>query len=118
MGVTYGVHLEVDKLSASKCDDDLAHVDGAAHDGFLAGRLPLVDTLVGANVSDAVGVDLHEGVIAELRAGECGGGAQETRVRHFLDRLTDAQYQGGVDERHDNVRVKVVCKPTPDNTHA
>ena len=58
---THGVHLEVDKLSAAERDDDLAAVDGAPHHGLLPRRLPLVDTLVRADVPDAVGVHLQVG---------------------------------------------------------
>lgn len=95
---TYRVHFEIDEFAARQGDDDLSLVDGAFDDGFLAGRLPLVDPLVGADVSDAVGVHLHERVVAERVAAQRRRRAQEPRVRHLLHRLTDRQYKGGVYE--------------------
>lgn len=58
---SYRVHLEVDQLASGQSDDHLPLVDGAAHDGLLAGRLPLVHTLVGPDVADAVWVNLRGG---------------------------------------------------------
>ena len=57
---TYGVHLEVDKLSPREGDDDLPAVDGAPVDRLLARRAPLVDALVRPDVTDAVGVYLDK----------------------------------------------------------
>ena len=54
-------------------------------------------------------VHLHEGVISELGAGQSGGGAEEAGVCHLLHGLSDGQDQGGVDEGHDDVRVKLIC---------
>lgn len=51
---------------------------------------------------------LHQGVLAQQRAGQGGRGAQEAGVRHFLHGLPDGQHQGGVDERHDDVGVELV----------
>ena len=52
---------------------------------------------------------LHQGILAQQRAGQGGRGPQEPRVRHLLDRLPDGQDQSGVDEGHDDVGVKLVC---------
>lgn len=56
---THGIHLEVDELAAGESDDHLATVDRAPDDRLLARRLPLVDSLVLTNVSNALGVDLQ-----------------------------------------------------------
>ena len=55
---THRVHLEVDHLAASKSNHHLPLVHGALDDRLLAGRLPLVDALVGADVTNAIRVDL------------------------------------------------------------
>lgn len=52
---------------------------------------------------------LHQSIFPQQRAGEGGGGTQEAGVRHFLDSLSDGQHQCGVDERHDDVGVKLIC---------
>jgi len=52
---------------------------------------------------------LHESIISELGAGQGGGGAEEAGVCHFLHGLSNGQDQGGVDEGHDDVRVKLIC---------
>ena len=57
--MTHGIHLEVDELATGESDDHLAAVDRAPHDRLLARRLPLVDSLVLTNVSNALGVDLQ-----------------------------------------------------------
>lgn len=84
-------------------------VDGALDDGLLAGRLPLVDALVGADVADAVGVHLHERVVAERVAAERGRGAQEARVRHLLHGLPDGEHECCVYERHYDVGIVFLC---------
>ena len=53
------VHLEVDELAAGQRDHHLALVDRAAHDVLLARRPPLVHTLVSADMTNAVGIDLQ-----------------------------------------------------------
>ena len=55
---THGVHLEVDELTAGESDDHLATVDRAPHDRLLARGLPLVDSLVLTNVTNALGINL------------------------------------------------------------
>ena len=107
---SHRVHFEVDELSARESDDDLPPVDGAPVDRFLAWGPPLVDPLVGPDVTNAVGVNLDESVVAQGRARQGGRRSQEPRVRHLLDSLANRQDQGGVDERHDDVRVELVCK--------
>ncbi len=57
---THWIHLKVDELSACESDDDLPAVDGTSDDGLLARRLPLVDSLVLANVTDALRIYLWE----------------------------------------------------------
>ena len=52
--------------------------------------------------------DLDEGIVSQGRAGEGGCGSQEAGVCDLLDGLTDAEDQGGVDERHDDVGVELV----------
>ena len=54
--------------------------------------------------------DLDEGVLPQQRAGEGGRGPQEARICHFLYCLSDGQHQRGVDERHDDVGVKLICQ--------
>ena len=105
---TCGVHFEVDELATRQRDHHLTLVDGTLDDLLLGRRAPLVDALVGADVADALRVDLDEGVLAELRAAECGHCAQEARVRHLLHRFADAQHQGGIQEGDDDVRVELI----------
>ena len=57
-GITYRVHLKVDEFAPGQGDHHLALVDGAADDHLVSGRLPFVDALVGADVTDAVRVHL------------------------------------------------------------
>lgn len=51
---------------------------------------------------------LNQGVFTEQRTGECRRRAQETRICHFFDRLPNGQNQSGVDERHNDVRIKLI----------
>ena len=60
---TYGVHLEVDEFSAGEGDDDLPLVDCALHDVLLSRSLPLVHTLVCADVSNTVWVYLENTIM-------------------------------------------------------
>lgn len=108
--VTYRIHFEVNKLASGQRNDNLALVDCTFDDRFLVRCLPLVDSPVGANVTDAVWVDLHESVVAECGTAERGCRSQETAVRYFLDGVADAQYESGVNEGHDDVSIEFVCK--------
>lgn len=55
---------------------------------------------------------LDQSIIAQRRTAQRRRGAQETAVRHFLDRVANAQDKRGVHERHDNVRIEFICKYT------
>lgn len=52
---------------------------------------------------------LHQGIFPQQGAGQGGRGAQEAGVCHFFHSLPNGQYQGGVDERHNDVGVKLIC---------
>lgn len=54
----YRVHFEVHELSPGECNDNLSPVDRASNDRLLARRLPLVDSLVLTNVTNALGINL------------------------------------------------------------
>lgn len=56
----YRVHFKVDELSSGERDHNLAAVDRASDDGLLARGLPLVDSFVLTNVTDALGIDLKK----------------------------------------------------------
>lgn len=71
-GYTYGVHLEVDELPSGQSDHHLPLVDGALHNDLLPRSLPLVDSLIGTDVTDSIGIDL------EQQGGHC-----RTRVPHY-----------------------------------
>ena len=60
------VHFKVDDFAAREGDGHLALVDRAVGDDALWGRLPLVDTAVAADVADALGVNLQQGVVPDL----------------------------------------------------
>eukprot|EP00906_Rhabdomonas_costata_P002344 RCo003742 len=59
-------------------------------------------------MSNPQGMDLQHGVVHQSAAVQGGVAAQEAGVRDLLDGLPDGQHQGGVDERHHNVLVKLV----------
>lgn len=52
------VELKVDDLAAAERNGHLPLVGGGALDGLAAGGAPLVDAAVGADVAQAIGVDL------------------------------------------------------------
>lgn len=52
------VELKVDDLAAAERNGHLPLVGGGALDGLAAGGPPLVDAAVGADVAQAIGVDL------------------------------------------------------------
>lgn len=56
----YRVHLKIDELPSSKCNNNLSLVHSAADNGFFARSLPLIHTLVCSDVADTVWVHLHE----------------------------------------------------------
>lgn len=58
----------------------LTLVHGGAYNNLLARRTPLVHALVRTNVADAVGIDLQQRVVAELRADQRWRCAQEAGI--------------------------------------
>lgn len=58
----------------------LSLVHGGANDHFFARRAPLVHALVRTNVPDAVGIDLQQRVVTELRAYQRWRCAQEAGI--------------------------------------
>jgi len=58
MKMTYRIHLKVNKFSASESYDNLPHVHCTSLNGLLARRLPLIHTLVRANVTNTVRIYL------------------------------------------------------------
>jgi len=59
-------------------------------------------------MSNAIGVNLNQRIIAQGGTTERGRGAQETAVRDFLDGFANAQNQGGIHEGHDDIGIKLV----------
>ncbi len=53
------VQLKVHNLASRQRDGDLALIHRGVRDDALAGRLPLVDAAVAANMADALGVHLR-----------------------------------------------------------
>lgn len=51
---------------------------------------------------------LNQSILAQQRAGESGRCSQKPGVCHFLHSLSNGQNQSGVDERHDDVGIKLV----------
>lgn len=99
------VELKVDDLATLERDGNLPRVGGRLGDRPAAWRLPLGDAPVGAHVVDAVGVDLHERVLAQQRARERRRVRLEPRIRHLLDSLADGEHESRVHKAHDNVGV-------------
>lgn len=53
---------------------------------------------------------LYESIFTKLRTGQRRSGTQKSWICHFLYRLTDGQYQGGVNKGYDNIRIKLLYK--------
>lgn len=51
---------------------------------------------------------LNQGIFTQQWAGECGCCSQESRICHFLHSLPDGQNQGSVDERYDDIGIKLI----------
>ena len=58
---------------------------------------------------------LYESIVSQLGAGQRRRGPEEAGVCHLLDRLSDRQDQRGVNERHDDVRIKLICNHKQDS---
>jgi len=55
---TYWIHFKVDELAAGQCYDNLTHVYCTPLNCLLARSFPLVHTLVRADVSDTIRINL------------------------------------------------------------
>ncbi len=80
---THRVHLEVHEFAAGQRDHHLTLVHRALDDRLLARRLPLVHSLVGADVSDPVRIDLQRRAQLSVSAERIGGADLNTDHSHF-----------------------------------
>jgi hypothetical protein len=104
------VKLEVDNLARRQPDHNLTRVRRRANDRIPSADLPLVDTLIGEDVTDTTRVDLEESVVAELLNAESGSRGDEAGVGDLLDGVTNGENESTVDEGEDNIGVVLVCK--------
>lgn len=58
--ISYRIHLKVDQFTARQSDYNLSLIHGAFNNRLFARCFPLVDTLVGTNVTDTVGINLEK----------------------------------------------------------
>lgn len=57
---SYRVHLKIDQLPSSECNNNLSLVHSTTDNGFFARSLPLIHTFVCSDVTDAIWVHLNE----------------------------------------------------------
>lgn len=103
------IQLKVHQLRRAQRHDDLPRVRRGRDDRLALRYSPLVHAAVREDVSDAVWVYLEERVGADLLHGEGGRGGEETGILDFFDRLADAEDQGTVHERQDDIRIESIC---------
>mmetsp|Transcript_26723 Transcript_26723/g.42856 ORF Transcript_26723/g.42856 Transcript_26723/m.42856 type:complete len:385 (-) Transcript_26723:550-1704(-) len=100
------VDLEVQNLSARKGNHHLPLVGCGCDDTLLTRHPPLVGT-PGKQMPDASGVHLHVRIICHELDEQRRSRGQETTVQNLLDCVADGQHQGHINERHDDVAVKL-----------
>lgn len=60
---------------------------------------------------------LHKCIFPKQWAGQGGCCAQEARVCHFFHSFSNWKHQGGVNERHNDVGIKLICEQETHNVH-
>src|SRR2546423_9432490 len=71
-------------------------------------RRPLIDSLISADVADALWMDLNESIFSQLLNRQSRSRREESGISHFFDGFPDTENQGTRFERQNNVRVELI----------